>query len=230
MGTEYAPDHSPPPALLLLSLEGTAVHDDGLVLRALRTVAADAALFPSEPWLRARAGQLPLELFNQMLANVGRRTPAPFGLVHRFDRVVGDAVDLHPPRLRRGILPVIQELRARGSRVALITALSAAIARRIQSRLGLDALVLVAAEDAGRGRPAPDPVLAAMHRSGVDDPEQVGICGSAPSDLIAGAAAGLRWVVGVGQGTHDLDELAAHPHTHLLRDLGDLLEVLHAPC
>ena len=52
------------------------------------------------------------------------------------------------------------------------------------------------------------------------------MAGDTPSDLGAGTAAGCGFVVGVGHGTHSLDELAAHPHTHLLPDLDGLTGVL----
>ena len=62
--------------------------------------------------------------------------------------------------------------------------------------------------DVGRGRPAPDLVLGAMARLGVDDPGAVAVVGDTVSDLEAGHAAGAGAVVGVLSGAHDAAALA----------------------
>jgi phosphoglycolate phosphatase-like HAD superfamily hydrolase len=67
-----------------------------------------------------------------------------------------------------------------------------------------------------------------MRRCDVDDPSTVGAAGDTPSDLEAAAAAGCRVVVGVGHGTHTLDELSGAPHTALLDDLTGLMDAIRA--
>ena len=66
--------------------------------------------------------------------------------------------------------------------------------------------------DVGRGRPAPDLILGAMDRLGVDDPGAVAVVGDTVSDLEAGHAAGAGAVIGVLSGAHDEAPLAAAPH------------------
>jgi beta-phosphoglucomutase-like phosphatase (HAD superfamily) len=88
--------------------------------------------------------------------------------------------------------------------------------------------VVVASDEVAHGRPAPDLIYEAMRRAGADDPGRVGVCGDTPSDLEAGHAAGCSMIVGVGHGTHTLEELAAHKHTHLFEDLMGLARLAAA--
>ena len=46
--------------------------------------------------------------------------------------------------------------------------------------------------------------------------------GDTPSDLQEGTAAGCGLVIGVANGTHTREQLAAHPHTHLIASLQEL--------
>jgi phosphoglycolate phosphatase-like HAD superfamily hydrolase len=80
--------------------------------------------------------------------------------------------------------------------------------------------------DVGRGRPAPDLVLGAMARLGIDDPDTVVVVGDTVSDLEAGTAAGARAVVGVLTGAHDEATLAAAPHSAILPDITGLIGLL----
>ena len=82
--------------------------------------------------------------------------------------------------------------------------------------------------DVGRGRPAPDLVLGAMARLGVDDPGAVAVVGDTVSDLEAGRAAGAGAVVGVLSGAHDEATLAAASPTAIIADVTELLGVLGA--
>jgi len=87
-------------------------------------------------------------------------------------------------------------------------------------------LALSPADVGGRGRPAPDMILAAMERLGVADPATVAVVGDTVSDLEAGTAAGAGAVVGVLTGAHDEARLSAAPHTAIVSDVGCLPELL----
>jgi phosphoglycolate phosphatase-like HAD superfamily hydrolase len=49
--------------------------------------------------------------------------------------------------------------------------------------------------------------------------------GDTPSDLHEGTKAGCSAVVGFTGGTHTRDQLAAAPHTHLIDNLRDFLDI-----
>ena len=75
--------------------------------------------------------------------------------------------------------------------------------------------------DAGRGRPWPDMILAAVLRLRIDDVAEVAVAGDTTSDLVAGSRSGASIVAGVLTGAHTRDELAEAPHTHLLNSIAD---------
>ncbi|MFT4843804.1 MAG: phosphoglycolate phosphatase-like HAD superfamily hydrolase, partial [Candidatus Azotimanducaceae bacterium] len=88
--------------------------------------------------------------------------------------------------------------------------------------MGWQDRVSVASDEVAAGRPAPDLILRAMAACEVDDPARVGVAGDTPADLLAGKAANAGMIVGLGCGTHSLEQLREHPHTHLLADLTTL--------
>jgi phosphonatase-like hydrolase len=124
----------------------------------------------------------------------------------------------------------LSKLRAAGVRVALDTGFSRVILDTILQRLGwkderfFDATV--ASDEVVRGRPYPDLVVKAMQLSGVTNPAAVVKVGDTPADLEEGAAARCGLVVGVTNGSHTVDELKRHPHTHLISHLGLLPKVV----
>src|SRR5262249_49696070 len=79
-----------------------------------------------------------------------------------------------------------------------------------------------------RGRPAPDLVLAAVLRLGIDDVRHVAVAGDTANDLLAGHRAGASIVAGVLAGAHDRQTLAAAPHTHIVETIGDVAELITA--
>jgi phosphonatase-like hydrolase len=129
-----------------------------------------------------------------------------------------------------GPMPHTEETFARlkkaGVRLALDTGFSRPIVDAILERLGwskggiLDATV--ASDEVPRGRPHPDLIFKAMEQTGIENPAQVTKVGDTPSDLLEGTAARCGLVVGVTNGTHTREQLAVHPHTHLLENLSEL--------
>jgi phosphoglycolate phosphatase-like HAD superfamily hydrolase len=95
----------------------------------------------------------------------------------------------------------------------------------ILDRLGwrdglLDATV--ASDEVRRGRPHRDLVFRAMELTGVAHAKAVAKVGDTPADLREGTDAGCGLVIGVTEGSHERHELVRHPHTHLIRNVGEL--------
>lgn len=124
------------------------------------------------------------------------------------------------------------QLKVEGLRIALDTGFSRIIVDAILDRLGwresglLDATV--ASDEVARGRPEPDLVFKAMELTGVTAPQAVAKVGDTPSDLQEGSAAGSGLVIGVTNGSHTIQELQPHPHTHLISNLSQLPELVLA--
>jgi phosphonatase-like hydrolase len=125
---------------------------------------------------------------------------------------------------------VLRALRAAGVKVCLTTGFAPSTRNAL-----LDALawrdeidLALSPADVGRGRPAPDLVLGAMARLGIDDPAHVAVVGDTVSDLEAGTAAGAGAVIGVLSGAHDEEALVAAPHTAILPDVTGLIALLES--
>lgn len=212
--------------LFLFDMAGTTVRDDGQVLETFLAVAHEAGLHPDREVLRSRMGWYKREVFAGLLEEAGRTDVGADDLVARFNAHLAAAYRAAPPEPLPGAEPSMAALRAAGIRYGFTTGFTAETARLLVELLGWQPDVVVASDEVAHGRPAPDLILEAMARTGVTDPARVGVCGDTPSDLEAGTRAGCGYVIGVGHGTHALEELAAAPHTALLADLTTLPEVL----
>lgn len=222
--------HMPDPQLdlFLFDLAGTTVSDDGYVLEAFQRTTREAELAVDPAVLKARMGWHKQLVFATCLREAGRdEQPAP-QLAARFESHYADVVR------ERGLVPTpgaqaaVAALQDRGVAVGFTTGFSRGTADLVLAQVGWSGYLSVASTEVENGRPAPDLIQLGMRRAGRTDPHRVGTAGDTPSDLQAGTAAGCRLVIGVGCGTHALDELRGEAHTHLLDDLSTLPEILDA--
>jgi phosphonatase-like hydrolase len=124
-----------------------------------------------------------------------------------------------------GAEAVFRALRSKGVKVALDTGFDRTIVDVILGRLGwVEGVVdaTAASDEVAHGRPYPDLILHLMGLTAVDDPAAVAKVGDTPSDLQQGTAAGCAFVIGVTEGTHTREQLAVHPHTHLVQTVRDV--------
>jgi phosphonatase-like hydrolase len=218
--------------LVVLDMAGTTVHDDDAVNTCLRQALQGGGFDASRDEINAVMG-MPKPVAIRVLVESKRHdgSQAPRSLVDRLYDDFGARM-LRYYHTDAGVRPmphavnVLRKIRAAGTKVALDTGFSRAIADAILTRLGwseagfLDATVT--SDEVARGRPFPDLIERAMQLTGVADPEEVAKVGDTPSDLQEGHAAGCGLVIGVTNGTHRRDQLAAFPHTHLIDGLDEL--------
>ena len=123
---------------------------------------------------------------------------------------------------------MLRDLRAAGVKVCLTTGFAPSTRDALLDALGWRAESTWPSRrpTSAAGRPAPDLVLGAMARLGVDDPRAVAVVGDTVSDLEAGNAAGAGAVVGVLSGAHDEATLAAASPTAVIADVTGLIAVL----
>jgi phosphoglycolate phosphatase len=213
-------------ALVCLDMAGTTVRDDGAVEAAFATALAavgigrDGPRFrEAERFVHETMGWSKADVFAALLDPPdAERATAAFATAYEAI-VAGGGVEAMP-----GAVDVLRDLRAAGVRLCLTTGFAPSTRDALLTALGWSDLVDLALSpaDAGRGRPAPDMILAAMDRLGVDDPAAVAVVGDTVSDLEAGSRAGAGAVIGVLSGAHDEATLAAAPHTALLPDVTGL--------
>ncbi|MCA9494362.1 MAG: HAD-IA family hydrolase [Myxococcales bacterium] len=111
--------------------------------------------------------------------------------------------------------------RAEGVGIAIVTSKAKPFAARGLEVVGLEVDLLVGPKDAARPKPAPDPVRFALERL-VVRAERALMVGDAPSDLLAGRAAGVR-TVAVGWTGLPRAELEACAPDHWVEVPGDLV-------
>jgi len=124
-----------------------------------------------------------------------------------------------------GAHSVMAELRARGTRVGIVTSKGHRIARRTMDVCGLHESVefVVCGDEVKQGKPHPEPVLKAMAALDVEHrPDRVLFVGDSPHDLVAGKAAGTR-TAAVGWGPIDRRVLRAESPDFFLGRMEDLL-------
>jgi HAD superfamily hydrolase (TIGR01509 family) len=125
-----------------------------------------------------------------------------------------------------GVRPLLEELRQRGFRLAIVTSSMTEVivpflkAKKLHPYLNC---VLGRAE-VPRLKPLPDPLLKCMEILDVQPRESIYV-GDSAVDIQAGKAAGA-WTVGVLTGTSNLSRLKAEAPDAILDSVGDLLTIL----
>jgi phosphonatase-like hydrolase len=221
--------------LVVFDVAGTTVRDDDAVNDCLRQALAGAGVAVTRDEVNQVMGIAKPVAIGTLLERYGGPSRATTTQVHEIhadflQRMIahyerGEAIEPMPHAEE-----TFTKLRRTGVRVALDTGFSRAILDTILERLRwknaalLDATV--ASDEVTRGRPHPDLVFKAMELTGVTNPAAVAKVGDTPADLEEGAAARCGLVVGVTNGSHTLEELRRHPHTHLISHLGLLPKVV----
>ena len=217
-------------ALACLDMAGTTVRDDGAVDAAFTSALAAVGVTPgsrfyeeAEVVVHETMGWSKADVFARLFdPDEAREATRAFAAAYEAIVAAGTVAEIP------GALGVLRDLRAAGVKVCLTTGFAPTTRDAVLDALGWRTEVDLALSpaDVGRGRPAPDLVLGAMARLGVDEPGAVAVVGDTVSDLEAGHAAGAGAVVGVLSGAHDAATLEAASPTAVLTDVTGLVALL----
>ena len=179
-------------ALVCLDMAGTTVRDDGAVEAAFTSALAAVGVTPGSRVLRGGRGPRAPDhglvqggrVRRAVRADEAREATAAFAAAYEAIVAAGDVGEI--PGARAG---AARPARRRASRSASPPASPPRPATRCSMPwAGAPTIDLaLSPADVGRGRPAPDLILGAMERLGVDDPGAVAVVGDTVSDLEAGA-------------------------------------------
>lgn len=235
--------------MVMFDLAGTTVHDDNYVARCLYRAACDTGIPATEQEIGRNIGTNKRDLYKLLiarskgidapLAEIGtiavgqvaeRQAQQAFELYERY------MLELYRTEIREvaGASEVFRWLHERGIKVATDTGFHKQINLAIMDSLGWlrDKLVDVAMDvqdvPGERGRPAPYMIFGAMERLGIMSVNEVVKVGDQPADLLEGANAGCRGIIGVLSGPLDAATLGAYRHTHLIPSVADLPRILEA--
>ena len=218
--------------LVVLDMAGTTVADDGLVVEAFTAavgaVGVDKGGAEFErmlAYVKETMGQSKIVVFRALLDGDEERAQIANAA---FEARYGQLIQSGHCAPIDGAERTIRALRADGVKVAFTTGFGRETQDAILTALGWEHLANVALtpEDAGRGRPFPDLVLAAVLRTQASDVRKVAVVGDTPSDILTGLRAGASVVAGVLTGAGGRRELEAAGATHVLDSIADLPGVL----
>jgi phosphonatase-like hydrolase len=219
-----------PFTLIVLDMAGTTVRDDGAVDQAFTAalqvvgIGTDSPQFvAAQRYVNETMGRSKADVFAALLdAEDATRATAEFARAYEGIVAEGRVTPID------GAEELFAALREHDVKVALTTGFAPSTRQALIDSLGWGSLIDLALSPAevGGGRPAPDMILGAMDRLGVNDPGAVAVVGDTTSDLEAGTNAGAGAVIGVLSGAHDKETLTGAPHTDLIDDVTDLMEVL----
>ncbi|MHA7812595.1 MAG: HAD-IA family hydrolase [Phycisphaerales bacterium] len=213
--------------LVIFDIAGTSVKDTGFVEHAFLSVSDRHQLGLDAAWIKPRMGVHKLAVMREALEQSGKTGQIePEQLSGEFEIAIDEQVNSGSAPALPGFMELFHDLQHAGIKVAFTTGFSRKTAERVLAGAGINYETLVASDEVDNGRPAPDVVLEAMRRAGVDHPYHVAVIGDTPSDLGSGMNAEAAVVIGVGHGTHTLGDLQPHPHTHLAADMGQLRDIL----
>ena len=219
-----------PYALACLDMAGTTVRDDGAVEEAFASALGMVGIEPgsrrddeAHAFVLETMGWSKADVFARLLGpEEAARATAAFATAYEAIVAAGDVSEMP------GARQVLRDLRAHGVQVCLTTGFAPSTRDALLGALGWVSEVDLALSpaDVGRGRPAPDMILGAMARLGVEDPGAVAVVGDTVSDLQAGHAAKAGSVIGVLSGAHGEAALAAASPTAIIADVTGLLAQL----
>jgi phosphonatase-like hydrolase len=216
-----------PLELVVLDMAGTTVLDDGVVEQAFQRAAERTGVADRMPWaealdyVRVTMGQSKIDVFTHLSGgDVAEATRATAAFEGAYAEIVEEQGVTEIP----GAADAIQSLKDAGLRVVLTTGFAPVTRDALLDGLGWRGLVDLALSpvDAGRGRPAPDLVLAALLRTQISAVGAVAVAGDTVSDVESGRRAGAGFVAGVLTGAHDRVALVEAGADAVLRDVTGL--------
>lgn len=207
---------------VLFDLDGTLLDSIALILESYRHTLVAHGLAPrSDDVILAGLG-------TTLEAQLGQWAPAS-EVPAMVATYVEHNLRIHDSLVRPypGVTEIVHALRARGTKLAIVTS-----KRRRGAAKGLAALGLaesfdawVCADDVARPKPDPEPVRAALSALSIADPVNALFVGDAIHDVRSGRAAGVRTAAVLwGAGTRA--ELTPAAPDHLLEDAAALEALL----
>ena len=214
-----------------LDMAGTTVADDGSVIAAFQTAAAEFGLVPGAPgyddaieFVQATMGQSKIEVFRRLLGSEDRAQQGN----RIFEESYAESVRAGLVQPLPGAVETITALRAAGIKVCLSTGFAPVTRDALLDALGWRPLIDLALSpaDAGRGRPWPDMPLTALIRLGGGSVGDLAVVGDTASDVESGLRAGAGLVAGVLTGAGSEESLAAAGAPHVLDSIGGLVPLI----
>jgi phosphonatase-like hydrolase len=220
--------------LVVLDIAGTTVEEHQAVYVALEQAVRAAGGAPGPADIQRWMGASKREAITAMLTGADGAGPGAAAVDAAFTDFrarLDAAYRAVPPVPLPGVPDALAKLRADGVKVALTTGFDREVTDNLLATIGWGASVVdavICVDDVPAGRPLPYMIFRAMEATGVASVASVLTAGDTIRDLEAGTNAGAALVVGVLTGGLDEESLRAGPHTHILRSVAELPDLLAA--
>lgn len=220
---------SPPVSLVCLDLASIVI-DGSIVERAFaEAIATQGIVAGTQDYARSMVrfdrshGCAPTAVLRDLFDGDEPRAQAA---TLAFERSFPAAAQRFGLDLPADVADAIGKTAGAGAKVCLLTMLSRRSCAGLLRQLSTAGLVLCG-DDAPRGFPWPDPVLAAMLRLGAADVREVAVVSATPDGVLSGHRAGARVVVGLG-GRRRAATLREAGATHVLDNITELPDLVSA--
>jgi phosphonatase-like hydrolase len=220
-----------PLQLIVFDMAGTTVHDSDNVHQSLINAFAHFGYAIDREDANSVMGIPKPVAIRVLLTQKFHIEPSPEDIEAIHREFEGDM--LYHYRTSNDVRPTpfaertIRTLRKLGAKVALNTGFNSIITNAIIERLDWQDMVdaWISADEVERGRPYPDMIQRLMDEFEISNPEHVAKVGDTPADLQEGTNAGCGWVIGITSGSHTREELEPYPHTHLVDDIWQVVNI-----
>lgn len=222
--------------LVVFDIAGTTIKDENNVhLSLINALAAFGYTITLEEANAVMGYPKPYAIEHLLLKkedNLSKVTPELIRQIH--DYFVLDMINFYanssnvkPTLYAEETLILLKKL---GIKVALDTGFSKDITETILKNLKwyekgfIDAHI--SSDEVEAGRPYPYMIQTLMSRLNIDSSEKVAKVGDTVSDLQEGNNAACKYVIGLTSGAFKKSELQEHPHTHLIDNLLEIIQIV----
>lgn len=218
--------------LAVFDMAGTVVNEDNVVYKTLqKAINKNGYDLSLDFVLEHGAGKEKHQAIKDILKAIGKSEEEPSQPIFEdFQLMLDQAYENLQVGSFEGVEETLLFLKKNGIKVAFNTGYNKKIAslllKKMNWKQGEQYDVLVTADDAKNGRPAPDMILEAMQQLVVIEASKVLKAGDSIIDIEEGKNAKCGVTVGVTTGAHTKDQLASANPTYVLESLTHLKELV----
>ena len=224
--------------LIVLDMAGTTVHDEDYVNIALQQALYEEGVNCSREEINNVMGMpKPVAIKILLEQKLNDKSIINYDYIAKLHLSFQNKMVIfyeNSPNVKEitGVSEAFRKLKKQKIKIAIDTGFDRKIADVILKRIGWESNGLidlsVTSDEVENGRPHPDMVFKAMLLLGVKDNKQVAKVGDTPSDLNEGHNAGCGLNIGVLSGATKQEDLEKHPHTHIIKSVKYLPELLES--
>jgi phosphonatase-like hydrolase len=227
--------------LIVFDMAGTTVQDEHEVEACFAQAAHETGLNVTADRILELQGYSKIEVIKMLwaeanpLAESESLTEKVNYTYQKFCEILENHYLTHGAKPTEGCLEIFQFLKANNIKIALTTGFYRKVTNIILQKLGwlhgLDSNYMgnnesiidisIASDEVSLGRPKPDMILRALELLKIEDKSKVIVIGDTPSDIMAGDAANVGYVVAITIGTHTAAQLSPYFPQIMVHSLAD---------